>query len=1331
MQRIWSFVLEPWVLAVTGLVCLAATLWLGADLLHLGAAWVVVCAVVAGGLAVGWAWRRRRASQAGHGLSQALQADASAARANATPAQRDELAVLRERMGEAIQRIKTSRLGQTAGAEALYELPWYAIIGNPAAGKSSAVVKSGLRFPFAEPSDNVVQGVGGTRHCDWYFTHEGILLDTAGRYTVHEEDRAEWLGFLRLLKKHRPKAPLNGVIIAVSLAELGTRPSDFAIDLARQLRQRVQELTETLAVFMPVYVVFTKADLIAGFVDFFEDRDRQERDKVWGATLPCQPGLALAAGARGEGATDAVDLFEHHFDVLYEGLKAASVARMSMHRGEQLAPGVLTFPLEFAALKPVLRTFVNALFEDNPYQFSPIFRGFYFTSAVQEGQSTSRASQRVAAQFSLQLQQGTAATVYAHSGFFLKELFSKVIFADRQLVQQYTSRRQLQLRWASFAVSLILLAGLLAAWTWSYVGNQTLVAHVLADLARAQQVQSQRTDLASRLEALEILQDRLAQTQRHRVSRPGSVGWGLYQGEAIEARLKEEYFVGLQAVLLQPAAQAMAQYLGEVNARASALRPVPRPDATMAANPPPDQGPALWPATAPAFEPASVPVAAPAPAPASAPTSTASAASAAALAASPYAAPLSTDVTEAYNALKAYLMLGDRTRLEPGHMGDQLTRFWRGWLEAQRGAMPREQMVQHAERILSFALTQMADPAFPEQALDLAMLDQTREQLRHVIKGMPARERVYAEIKARAATRFAPVTVAALVGEADRQVLAGSQVVSGAFTRQAWEGQVKDAIRKAAQGELRAVDWVLKTTHTDDLTLEGSPEQIQKALLQRYKADYAQAWLAFVQGVNVQTFGGFEPSLRHLTRLADPAQSPLVAVIRTVHEQTAWDLGAGGSERLAPGQRGVIEWFQQVVLGQVPPALAAPLETGWAPTDAAALGPIAQAFGGLARWMTPRDNAPALVQRYTEALGKVRGRFQQIQAQGDGGPAASQWMAQTLDGRGELTEALKLVDEQMLVGLPEGSKAALRPLLVRPLVQAFAAVVPPAEAELNRLWLAQVYAPYQRNLATKYPFDPSSRLEATPAEIAQVFGADGAVAKYLTLGLGPLVTQRGDALSARTWADVGLRLRPAFATGVPAWVAATGERGGMASEGHGAAPEAQTIFQVLPLASPGLSEYTLEVDGQTLRYRNGQANWAPFVWPGPGTPGGRITAVRADGTPLEVFHEPGRYALEKMINAAQRKRLEAQLFELHWGPAGAQVGVQLRIVANAAAQAHATVRAMPSGAGAPGAATGRPAALPAVVVGPASADISPGAGGAPPAVDAAPGALAAATGGGR
>ena len=43
---------------------------------------------------------------------------------------------------------------------------------------------------------------------------------------------------------------------------------------------------------LPVYVLFTKADLIAGFIEFFDDLGKEERAQVWGVTF--------AAGRRQE-----------------------------------------------------------------------------------------------------------------------------------------------------------------------------------------------------------------------------------------------------------------------------------------------------------------------------------------------------------------------------------------------------------------------------------------------------------------------------------------------------------------------------------------------------------------------------------------------------------------------------------------------------------------------------------------------------------------------------------------------------------------------------------------------------------------------------------------------------------------------------------------------------------------------------------------------------------------------------------------------------------------------------------------------------------------------
>lgn len=1226
MQRIWQFLLDTRTLAVIGLLALAALLFLGADTLKVGAIWAVAILVTLLGVwFIVWAVRRWKANQAAQKLESAMDAEAERAIKSAPNKEsRAEMVAVRERMHEAVKTIKTSKLGLTSGSAALYELPWYAVIGNPAAGKSTAVVRSGLNFPFSDKTSSVIQGIGGTRNCDWFFTTEGILLDTAGRYSVHEEDRDEWLGFLSLLKKNRPKAPLNGVIIAASLAELSGNRPEFAITLAKQLRQRVQELTEKLEVFAPVYVVFTKADLISGFAEFFEDRDRDERERVWGATLPYDPSAKA----------DVVANFDRHFDELNDGLKEASITRMSMHRGEKLPPGVLTFPLEFTALKAPLRTFITTLFEDNPYQFRPIFRGFYFTSAVQEGQSTGRASQRVAERFGLTPANGSAPTaaVVAQNGFFLRDLFSKVVFADRNLVQQYTSRTKLRWRYAAFFGGALLLGAMLAGWTWSYVGNRQLVANVQADLDKAIKLQEGRIDLASRLEALEIVQDRVDQLQRYRDERPWSLTLGLYQGDTIEQKLRATYLAGLQEVMLKPTAAAIASYLSEVNANAAQLQPLAR---AADGSPTPAKT-----STSASPEPMGV-----------------------------YSAASTGNVSDAYNALKTYIMLGDRSRVETGHMGDQLTRFWRGWLEANRGSMPREQLIRSAERILSFALTQVSAPDFPSTQTNLALLDTTRENLRRVVKGMPARERVYAEIKARAATRFPPMTVARLVEDADRDIVAGSYAISGAFTREAWEGFVDDAFKEASTKESKADDWVLKTASQDDLTLEGSPEQIRKALVQLYKAEYVLEWQKFLQGVSVKEFADFEQAVARMNRLGDPAASPVGKLIQALFDQTSWDNPGILNERLAKSQKGFVDWFKQSILRMAPGRVEVKLDvtTGQA---AIPLGPIGKEFAGLTRLMVTRDNSPTLIRRYLESLSKIRTRFNQIKNQGDNGPASRQLMLQTLEGNSELSEALKLVEEQMLAGQTEAAKATLRPLLVRPLIQSFAVIVPPAETEINRVWTAQVYDPFQRTLSGKYPFDKASRLEATAGEMAKMFGPEGSVARFSNEALGGLVVRRGDIVTPRTWADIGLRLRPEFASGFPVWVAPVagqGATGGSSTAGGGgssASNEPQTNFQMLPTPVPGLAEYTIEVDGQQLRYRNAVANWTNFVWPGQGAPGVRISGLTIDGRAIEFLNEPGGYGLEKMISKAKRRKLDSGAFELTWPNGPLAVTVQLRLISS-------------------------------------------------------------------
>lgn len=1266
MKLFLRFLFDVRVLSVLGLLALAIFLFLGADMLRLSLSWAVAGLLLAlAGYGAVWLGRKLWAARAARRLADGIEAEDAAGRAT-EERDRSEVANLRARLDEAVKTITTSKLGQSVGRAALYELPWYMVIGNPAAGKSTAIAKSGLNFPFADKQGSAVQGIGGTRNCDWFFTTEGILLDTAGRYSVHEEDRRQWLGFLRLLKRTRPLAPINGILIAVSIAELSSASPEAANLLAKNLRQRVQELTETLEVFAPVYLVFTKMDLVAGFVEFFADRDSDERDKVWGATLPYKPEAH-------DGSEDALAAFDRHFDELGDGLKESTLARMSLARGQALPVGVLSFPLEFQALKPTLRAFVATLFEENPFQFRPVFRGFYFTSSVQEGEAQSHASADVAHQFGLQSPRlAGSATIVSGAGYFLRELFSKVVFADRGLVKQYASRNKQRMRLGFFGGGVAALALLLGAWAWAYQGNRELMRSVDADLRQVVRLQAERTDLASRLEALEVLQQRIEQMQALRDNRPVGLGLGLYQGESIERKLRVEYFNGVRQLLLEPVARGVEGYLAEVNQNAGALQPVLRTPLSAAAE------------------------STPAPAAASAPA-------VAATARSRFTDLSPGNTEEAYNALKTYLMMAERERMEQSHLADQLTRFWRVWLDEHRGTLPRDQLLRSAERLMAFSLANLQDEAFPVITPNLGLVDQTRENLRKVMRGMPARERVYAEIKARAATRYPVMTVARILTEAGQAPepgatppVAGSHAISGTFTREAWEGYVQDAIRNAATAELQRVDWVLNAAQKDDLSLEGSPEQVRAALTELYKTEYVKEWQRFVQGVSVAPFADYADAVRQLNRLGEPRNSPLKAVFDTLFDQTSWDNPSLLNERLGKAQKGIVQWFKQSVLNLAPSRVDVSVNVSGDEAKQVPMGPVGREFAGLTQVMLSRDSKPTAMAEYLKHLSAVREAFNTLNNQGDKGPGASALMAATLEGqKSPLAEALNYVDSSLLAAMPANQRNALRPLLVRPLIQAYAVIIPSAEVDLNRRWEAEVHGPFQRSLAAKYPFNDKARVEAGGEEIAALFGPTGAIAKYGTDTLGRLVTRRGTSVEARTWAELGLTLRPEFTDGYSRWVMPLD--GTAATSGAAAAPAAaQTAFQVLPQGAPGLLEYTLTVDGQSLRYRNTAATWTDMVWPSPTPqPGVRITGITLEGKQVDFLNEPGAYGMNKMFDLAKIRKLPSGDNELTWSNGPLAVTVHLRLLK--APGAVAPTAASPAAVG--GVASLRGLKLPALVVG--------------------------------
>ncbi len=293
-----------------------------------------------------------------------------------------ETAQLRQRFEGAVDTLKRSR---RKGLASLYELPWYIVIGPPGSGKTTVLVNSGLSFPLAQKfGKEALRGVGGTRNCDWWFTDEAVLLDTAGRYTTQDSDSltdsAGWGAFLKLLCKYRRRQPINGVLVALSAQDLLTMGEKELERHAVAIRERLDELGRFIRIDVPVYLIVTKTDLVAGFTEFFDDLGQAARAQVWGTTFP----LALTESGR------ATEAFGREFDGLIERLQQRVPARLEGERDPRRRGSILAFPRQMTVLRPVLDSLLKRVFSTSEFDRRLLLRGIYLTSGTQEGMPIDR-----------------------------------------------------------------------------------------------------------------------------------------------------------------------------------------------------------------------------------------------------------------------------------------------------------------------------------------------------------------------------------------------------------------------------------------------------------------------------------------------------------------------------------------------------------------------------------------------------------------------------------------------------------------------------------------------------------------------------------------------------------------------------------------------------------------------------------------------------------------------------------------------------------------------------------------------------------------------------
>jgi type VI secretion system protein ImpL len=372
------------------------------------------------------------------------------ARAERKKIVRKKTLLLKQRFKSAIKTIRNSSAYKRKWISG-YELPWYLLVGAESEGKTTLLEYSGLDFPInVDYGAQSANDEGCGRPFSWYFAEHAVFVDMPGAYISQSDDidKEVWRSFLKFFKRWRWRRPINGIILTVSATTLMGKGEKNIEQYAKDLRDRVDDMTNAFMAIIPIYLLVTKLDAVNGFQEYFAALSNEEKDEAFGVTFDEQERIDGVVASR-------------EFDALAARINSSVIERMHKEWESAARSKILLFCNEFSSLFGKLKTFIDVGFAKTRYRKPLLLRGVYFTSVPE-------ANERQAVYDGSMLPSPVSAR-----GFFIYNLLADVIFSESDIIKIDESHKKKfivkQTIAAAFWLSLVL--STLAYWANDYQYN--------------------------------------------------------------------------------------------------------------------------------------------------------------------------------------------------------------------------------------------------------------------------------------------------------------------------------------------------------------------------------------------------------------------------------------------------------------------------------------------------------------------------------------------------------------------------------------------------------------------------------------------------------------------------------------------------------------------------------------------------------------------------------------------------------------------------------------------------------------------------------------------